>query len=69
MAQPLTLEVLVSYIDQLSSNEKEAVYLRLQQQLRSEKQSQFHVTFNQEIIGSTKIRTSASDLVIMDLED
>jgi hypothetical protein len=69
MAQPITLEVLVSYIDQLSMNEKEIVYLRLQQQLRLEKHSQFHVTFNQDLISSTHIRTAATDLAIMDLED
>lgn len=69
MEQPITVEGLLTYVDQLSSHEKEIVYLRLQQQLRMEKQSQYHVTFNQELLSSTHIRTAATDLAIMDLED
>jgi hypothetical protein len=69
MSQPITLESLITYIDQLSTNEKEIVYLRLQQQLRLEKRAQYHVTFNQDLISSTRIRTAVSDLAIMDLED
>ena len=69
MEQPITIEGLLTYVDQLALNEKEIVYLRLQQQLRVEKQSRFHVTFNQDLLPSTRIRTAASDLAIMDLED
>jgi hypothetical protein len=69
MEQPITIEGLLSYVDQLSSNEKEIVYLRLQQQLRLEKQARFHVSFNNDLIGTNRIRTAATDLAIMDLED
>ena len=69
MEQSVTVESLVSYIDQISTQEKEIVYLRLQQQLRLEKHAQFHVTFNQDLISSRNIRTAATDLAIMDLED
>jgi hypothetical protein len=69
MAQPITLEGLISYVDQLSTNEKEIVYLRLQQQLRTAKSAQFHVTFNQDLMSSTRIRNAATDLAILDLED
>lgn len=69
MSQPITLESLISYVDQLTTNEKEIIYLRLQQQVRSEKNARFHVTFNQDLISSTRIRTAATDLAIMDLED
>ena len=69
MEQPLTIEHLLSYVDQLSTQEKEIVYLRLQQQLRLEKHAQSHVTFNRDLISATRIRTAATDLSIMDLED
>ena len=69
MDQPMTIESLLSYVDQLSSAEKEIVYLRLQQQLRTQKSARFHVTFNQDLISSTRIRTAATDLAIMDLDD
>jgi hypothetical protein len=69
MGQPMTIELLLTYIDKLSSQEKEIVYLQLQQQLRLEKRAQYHVTFNQDLISSTRIHTAATDLAIMDLED
>jgi hypothetical protein len=69
MEQPITIEGLLTYVDQLDLNEKEIVYLRLQQQLRTEKQSRFHVTFNPDLLITRRIRTAATDLAIMDLED
>lgn len=69
MEQNPALELCLTSIEQLSVFEKEIVFDRLQQELRKDKQAQFHVPHRTELIKNAKIRTASTDLSIMDLED
>lgn len=69
MADQSNLEVCIAQVNKLSASEKQSLYRLLESEVRGERTSQFHVTFNQDFIGSGRIRTASSDLQILDIED
>ena len=69
MEERNNLEVCLANVSTLTLNEKELLYRTLEQQLRSEQASRFHVTFNQELIAGGRIRPAVSDLSVFNLED